>query len=135
MTRRPVRADCTCPPDKPVIPIVPSHIAKHTGHFGNRIAPTIEPPEAVPANNFLRPFTQFMYIAPLLSRYRGLMHKKAEYQKNRHSTDLTEDHEVDFIGKSDIPAAPLSGNSRQRSQWSFEVKETVRGADCAALKP
>jgi hypothetical protein len=66
MNRRPARADCTCPPDKPVIPIVPSHIAKQRGHFGKRIKPMIEPPEAVPVSNRLRSFTEVMCVTPLL---------------------------------------------------------------------
>jgi hypothetical protein len=74
--RRPAIADFTCPPDKPVIPIVPSHIAKQRGHFGNKIKPITEPPVAVQANNLLSVFTQFMYVPPLRLNTRGLMQEE-----------------------------------------------------------
>jgi hypothetical protein len=61
MTNRPSRPECNCPAEKLVTPIVASNIARQSGHFGNRIKPMIEPPEAVPTSNRLQFFVQFMY--------------------------------------------------------------------------
>ena len=53
-----------------------SHIARQRGHFGNKIKPIIEPPEAAPASNLFSLFAQSMGISPLMSKHRSLIHEK-----------------------------------------------------------